>query len=351
MSFQRRTTIGSMPLANSDATASRTSRSPSFSRRWISTSSGARSAPLRSVRSARATCSAAPTSTSASATACSIGASTWCRPSQSAVCSASSTTSSSAVASACPSVVSNGARPRPPPLRRWMMSCVTRSPCCSQRYNSRASSARSGKSKSRSRSNRLARWTLRPDSSTRSRSSVSTRRSRTAVSLAQTAGRPPPRSRVVRDRFTSSQQPAGAHATRSRPVEASRHDHDETLTVAELEIRLSDGLVLAARRPLTLSLRELRLLIVLAERVDRIVPREELYRLAWGRPLRDGDRSVDVYVHKLRAKLEHALPEWRFIHTHFGFRYRLSVEVSHAFHTTPTARQQAAHQSQGENTT
>src|SRR3954453_2989677 len=65
MSFQRRTTIGSIPFANSAATASRTSRSPSFSRRWISTSSGARSAPLRSVRSARATCSAGPTRPSA----------------------------------------------------------------------------------------------------------------------------------------------------------------------------------------------------------------------------------------------------------------------------------------------
>jgi DNA-binding response OmpR family regulator len=119
-------------------------------------------------------------------------------------------------------------------------------------------------------------------------------------------------------------------------VEASRHDHDETLTVAELEIRLSDGLVLAGRRPLTLSMRELRLLIVLAERVDRIVPREELYQLAWGRQLRHGDRSVDVYVHKLRAKLEQALPERRFIHTHFGFGYRLSAEPSHPFHTPTT---------------
>jgi DNA-binding response OmpR family regulator len=35
---------------------------------------------------------------------------------------------------------------------------------------------------------------------------------------------------------------------------------------------------------------------------------------------------VDVYVHKLRAKLATALPEWRFIHTHFGFGYRLSAE-------------------------
>jgi len=34
------------------------------------------------------------------------------------------------------------------------------------------------------------------------------------------------------------------------------------------------------------------------------------------------DRSVDVYVHKLRTKLGGVLPDWRFIHTHFGFGYR-----------------------------
>ena len=56
------------------------------------------------------------------------------------------------------------------------------------------------------------------------------------------------------------------------------------------------------------------------------MPREELYETVWGAPLRAGDRSVDVYVHKLRVKLEEALPEWRFIHTHFGFGYRLQPE-------------------------
>ena len=35
---------------------------------------------------------------------------------------------------------------------------------------------------------------------------------------------------------------------------------------------------------------------------------------------------VDVYVRKLRVKLEAALPDWRFIHTHFGFGYRLAAE-------------------------
>jgi DNA-binding response OmpR family regulator len=85
-----------------------------------------------------------------------------------------------------------------------------------------------------------------------------------------------------------------------------------------------------------MSVRELGLLAALAARPDRVVRREDLYRLVWGAPLRDGDRSVDVYVHKLRAKLEDALPNRRFIHTHVGFGYRLSPELSHAFHNQAT---------------
>ncbi len=39
-----------------------------------------------------------------------------------------------------------------------------------------------------------------------------------------------------------------------------------------------------------------------------------------------GDRSVDVFVRKLRQKLEKASPEWRYIHTHFGVGYRFAAE-------------------------
>jgi DNA-binding response OmpR family regulator len=42
--------------------------------------------------------------------------------------------------------------------------------------------------------------------------------------------------------------------------------------------------------------------------------------------MRTRDRSVDVYIRKLRVKLKAALPGWRFIHTHFGFGYRLAAE-------------------------
>lgn len=97
----------------------------------------------------------------------------------------------------------------------------------------------------------------------------------------------------------------------------------ELLQVGALEIRADEGLVLARGRAIVLSVREFDLLLALARHAGRVVSRAELYHLAWGRPLRDGDRSCDVYVHKLRTKLERAVPEHRFIHTHVGFGYRL----------------------------
>lgn len=122
-------------------------------------------------------------------------------------------------------------------------------------------------------------------------------------------------------------------------MEASR-PHDEVLYAGELEIRPSDGLVLAGGRALTLSVREFQLLCALVRRQGGIVARHDLYRTVWGGDLRDGDRSIDVYVHKLRVKLDTALPEWHHIHTHVGFGYRFSPESSHSFHINETPTQQ-----------
>jgi DNA-binding response OmpR family regulator len=106
----------------------------------------------------------------------------------------------------------------------------------------------------------------------------------------------------------------------------SRH---EVLEVGPLQILPDEHLARTAGKTLMLSIRELRLLTELARRVDRIMAREELFRLVWGREMRHGDRSVDVYVRKLRVKLDEALPAWCFIHTHFGFGYRLAAERKH----------------------
>jgi DNA-binding response OmpR family regulator len=100
----------------------------------------------------------------------------------------------------------------------------------------------------------------------------------------------------------------------------------EVLRAGDLEVRLADHLAQIDGRALSLSVRELELLASLVRNRGRIVPREELYATVWGAPLRANDRSVDVYVHKLRSKLARAVPECKFIHTHFGFGYRLDPE-------------------------
>lgn len=114
----------------------------------------------------------------------------------------------------------------------------------------------------------------------------------------------------------------------------------DALRADALEIRPAEFLALAGGRPLNLTARELDLLTALVLRRGRIVSRAELYAAVWDEPYRKTDRSVDVYVAKLRHKLEQALPEVRFIHTHFGFGYRLEQEgqpLSHRFHIPETS--------------
>jgi DNA-binding response OmpR family regulator len=110
------------------------------------------------------------------------------------------------------------------------------------------------------------------------------------------------------------------------------------LRAGELEVRPSEFLVLVNGERLHLTVRELELLTALVERRNRIVTREELYREVWGEPYRKSDRSVDVYVGKLRQKLENAVPGRRFIHTHFGFGYRFAADGP--FHILFTRRRQ-----------
>ncbi|MDE3130505.1 MAG: response regulator transcription factor [Acidobacteriota bacterium] len=110
-------------------------------------------------------------------------------------------------------------------------------------------------------------------------------------------------------------------------MSVSAAERPEAIVIGPLEIIPDEHLARVDGHTLTLSLRELRLLTELARHADRIVSREQLFELVWEREMRPGDRSVDVYVRKLRVKLESAMPGWCFIHTHFGFGYRLSAEA------------------------
>jgi DNA-binding response OmpR family regulator len=119
------------------------------------------------------------------------------------------------------------------------------------------------------------------------------------------------------------------------------HAHEQeprTIRIDDFEIRTAEGLVLAGGEVLTLSMREFQLLVAMVDRAGGIVRRDELCHTVWGRSSRPGDRSVDVYVSKLRAKLEAAAPGRRFIHTHPGFGYRFQPQLSREIDTTPAPR-------------
>jgi DNA-binding response OmpR family regulator len=75
-----------------------------------------------------------------------------------------------------------------------------------------------------------------------------------------------------------------------------------------------------------LTRRELELIQLLADVPGQVLQREEIYQRVWGYAMVHGDRSVDVFVRKLRQKLERISPGWRYIHTHFGIGYRLAAE-------------------------
>jgi DNA-binding response OmpR family regulator len=100
----------------------------------------------------------------------------------------------------------------------------------------------------------------------------------------------------------------------------------ETLLVGEVEIRpdLFQAFVRGTSGEFTR--REFELLQLLAAADGQVLPREEIYERVWGYAMAHGDRSVDVFVRKLRLKLDRLSPRWRYIHTHFGVGYRLAAE-------------------------
>jgi DNA-binding winged helix-turn-helix (wHTH) protein len=65
---------------------------------------------------------------------------------------------------------------------------------------------------------------------------------------------------------------------------------------------------------------------LLAEVPGQVIEREQIYQKVWGYAMAHGDRSVDVFVRKLRQKLQRHSPNWRYIHTHFGIGYRFDPE-------------------------
>ena len=102
---------------------------------------------------------------------------------------------------------------------------------------------------------------------------------------------------------------------------------NETMVAGELAIRPDRFDAYARDVPAGLSRKEYELLAQLAGAGGRVLEREDIYQRVWGYTMARGDRSVDVFVRKLRAKLEAISPGWRYVHTHFGVGYRFAAEA------------------------
>lgn len=110
---------------------------------------------------------------------------------------------------------------------------------------------------------------------------------------------------------------AGVHQTSAKRVQQ----------IGNVEIRPAEFQVLIDQRRVGLTVREFELFLLLAERLDSVVQRPEIYSLMWGGEMPRRDRSVDVLIRRVRAKLEQVAPDWCYIHTHFGIGYRFSPEA------------------------
>ena len=111
------------------------------------------------------------------------------------------------------------------------------------------------------------------------------------------------------------------------------------LVAGELEIRSDRFQVYVAGESLDLTRREFELLAVLAEQAGKVLERDEIYQRVWGYAMIHGDRSVDVFVRKLRAKLQHRSPGWEYLHTHFGIGYRFDPKELDSEGEVPARRQ------------
>jgi DNA-binding response OmpR family regulator len=99
----------------------------------------------------------------------------------------------------------------------------------------------------------------------------------------------------------------------------------EPVTIGDVEIRRDQYQAFVDGMSLRLTRREFQLIELLCEAEGEVLARELIYERLWGYEMARNDRSVDVFVHKLRRKLNRASQNWSYVHTHFRIGYRLAA--------------------------
>ena len=99
----------------------------------------------------------------------------------------------------------------------------------------------------------------------------------------------------------------------------------EAVVVEELRIDPLNYQAYVNGKSAELTPTEFRLLYALALEEGRVMTRDELLQKIWGRRQSRRDRTVDVFVRKLRDKLDALSPQHTFIHTRYGVGYKFEA--------------------------
>jgi DNA-binding response OmpR family regulator len=117
----------------------------------------------------------------------------------------------------------------------------------------------------------------------------------------------------------------GAAARRGGRAQEPRRG--EPLDIEELRVDPGNVQAYLDGQSAELTPTEFRLLYALALERGRVLTRDELLQRVWGRRATHRDRTVDVFVRKLREKVDQRAPRHSFIQTRYGVGYKLDPVV------------------------
>jgi len=123
--------------------------------------------------------------------------------------------------------------------------------------------------------------------------------------------------------FSMKELVARVKAVARRGTRAEKIERGEPIDVEELHIDPREVQAYVDGQNVGLTPTEFRLLYTLAVDRGRVVTRDELLQRIWGRREGHRDRTVDVFVRKLREKVDRRASAHTFIQTRYGVGYAL----------------------------
>ena len=127
--------------------------------------------------------------------------------------------------------------------------------------------------------------------------------------------------------FSMKELVARVKAAVRRGVRVQDTPRGDAIEIEELRIDPREVQAFVAGSSADLTPTEFKLLYTLALEQGRVVTRDELLQRIWGRRQTHRDRTVDVFVRRLRDKIDKRAPEHTFIQTRYGVGYKLDPQL------------------------